>query len=154
IGRPPVGGLPRSDSDLSAIKIYSNDPYVRSAAGDVGINNFLMGSGVLQSGSVHINVNDIAAGSPGYVLISTTPRVFYVAADVNQSAAANDVFALNILAKDNFTIGALTPGDGIHTVDPVTFPVQTGAHVIGATIDTMTVTFTDLLPNSVQQNQD
>ena len=52
---------------------------------------------------------------------------------------------LSALTKDAFTIGALTPGDGIHKVDPANFPIQTGANVIGATIDTMTVTFTDLL---------
>ena len=31
-------------------------------------------------------VNDPLTGSPGYVLISTTPRTFWVAADINQSA--------------------------------------------------------------------
>jgi hypothetical protein len=79
--------------------------------------------------------------------------VFYVAADVNQSATANDVFALSALTNSAVTVGALTAGDGIHTVDPITFPMQTGANIVGATIDTMTVSFTDILPTTIQQNQ-
>jgi hypothetical protein len=154
IGRVVPGGLNGSDTDLTSIKIYSSDPFVRTAGGDVGINNVLLGSGIMQFGNAHIAVNDNGQPvPPGYVLISTTPRVFYVAADVNQSASADDVFALSALTKDAFTIGALTPGDGIHSVDPVDFPVQTGSNIVGATIDTMTVTFTDLLPTNVQQAQ-
>jgi hypothetical protein len=154
IGRVVPGGLNGSDSDMTAVKVYSGDPFVRTSAGDVGINNVLLGSGVMQYGDAHIVVNDNGqAIPPGYVLISTTPRVFYVAVDVSQSATANDVFALSALTKDAFTIGALTPGDGIHSIDPVDFPIQTGANIVGATIDTMTVTFTDLLPTNVTEAQ-
>ncbi|HVO32501.1 MAG TPA: hypothetical protein VMU17_01220, partial [Elusimicrobiota bacterium] len=115
--------------------------------------NDLLGSGNMQFGSVHVAVNDPNLGSPGYVLISTTPRTFWVTASIDQSAVANHVFALDALTKDAFTIGALVAGDGIHSVDPVDFPMQTGASVIGATVDTMTVTFTDILPNSIQEAQ-
>ena len=110
-----------------------------------------MGSGVMSFGDAHIVVNDQTAGSPGYVLISTTPRVFYVTANISQSATANDVFGLNAKFPTNFTIGALTPNDHIHSVDPTTFPMQTGADIVNATIDTMTVTFSDLLAVNVTQ---
>jgi len=107
----------------------------------------------MTAGSVHIVVNDPPPASPGYVLISTTPRVFYVAADLNQSAVANDVFALGARDQSAFTIGALAPNDNTHTVDPANFPIQTGASIVSATVDTMTVTFTDFLPGSVTENQ-
>ena len=154
VGRVVPGGLVGSDADMTAVKVYSGDPYVRTPAGDVGINNVLLGSGVMQFGDAHIALNDNGQPvPPGYVLISTTPRVFYVAVDVNQSATANDVFALSALTQDAFTIGALSPGDGIHSVDPADFPIQTGANIVGATVDTMTVTFTDLLPTNVTEAQ-
>jgi hypothetical protein len=154
IGRVVPGGLNGSDSDLTAVQVYGNDPFVRDSAGDVGINNPLLGSGTMQFGDAHIVLNDTSLPTPpGYVLISTTPRVFYVTADINQSATADDVFALSAMTPDAFTIGALTPGDGIHSIDPVDFPIQTGANIVGATIDTMTVTFTDLLPTNVTQAQ-
>ena len=38
-------------------------------------------------------------------------------------------------------------------IDPVTFPFQTGPNVLSATVDTMTVSFSDILPTSVQQSQ-
>jgi len=117
----------------------------------VGINNTLIGSGVMQLGDAHVALSE--AATPGYVLISTTPRVFYVTADLNQSAAANDVFFLYAHGTDDFQIGALTSGDGIHSIDSANFPIQTGSHIIAATIDTMTVTFTDLLPTTVIENQ-
>jgi len=154
IGRVVPGGLNGSDADLTSVKVYGGDPYVRDSLGNMGINNALMGSGVMQYGNAHIAMNDTSLPiPPGFVLISTTPRVFYIAADVNQSASANDVFALSVLTKDAFTIGALTPGDGIHSIDSADFPVETGANIVGATIDTMTVTFTDLLPTNVTEAQ-
>jgi len=119
-----------------------------------GINNILLGSGVMQSANAHISVNDNGHAHPSRVCAHQHDApVFYVTADVNQSATANDVFALSALTKDAFTIGALTPGDGIHSIDTVDFPVQTGANHRRATIDTMTVTFTDLLPTNVTQAQ-
>src|SRR4029077_16738573 len=78
VRRDKPGGMNGDNTDFASVKIYSGDPYVRSAAGDVGINNTLIGSGVMQLGDAHVAVNDPQAGSPGYVLISTTPRVFYI----------------------------------------------------------------------------
>ncbi len=149
-----TGGLPHNIADTTALKVYSGDPFVRSAGGAVANSNHLMGSGVMQNnGTAHIVVNDTTAGSPGYVLISTTSRVFYVTADINQSATANDVFGFNIISPSAFKIGALNPDDFIHSVDSITFPMQTGANIVSATIDTMTVAFTDILPNNVTQAQ-
>ncbi len=151
LGRTP-GGLSGADSDLSAVKVYSGDTLYRTSDGEIGIQNTLVGSGVSQFGSIHLAVNDPNLGSPGYVLISTAPATYWVVADISQSATAGHAFALNAITKDAFTVGALVAGDGIHSVMPTNFPMQTGDHVIGATVDTMTVVFTDLLPTVIQQN--
>ena len=151
LGRVVPPGLKGADGDFAALKVYDGATYVRSAAGDVSLGNTLMGSGVSNFGVAHITLNDPNIGSPGYVLVSTNARTFWVAADINQSATAGHVFGLSGLTKDAFRIGALIPGDGIHSVDPVNFPIQTGANSIGATVDTMTVTYADLLPTTIQQ---
>ncbi|MFA5975390.1 MAG: hypothetical protein WC859_04410 [Elusimicrobiota bacterium] len=153
LGRNVPGGLNGTDSDISAVNIYTGDTFVRDSGGDVGINNILMGTGVSQYGSVHIPLDDPTIGAPGYVVISTNPRTFWVAADISQSAPSNNAFFLNALSKDAFIIGALSAGDGVHTINTTTFPMQTGTQVVAATIDTMTVTFTDVLPTMVQQNK-
>jgi len=143
LGLVVPGGLTGSYQDFSSLKIYNGSTFQPQG----GVINELLGSGAMQvSGNAHIVLNDQNAGSPGYVLISTTPTTFWVAADINSSAKANDVFALKAWTNAAVTIGALTAGDGRHTVDPVNFPFQSGPNVISATVDTMTVAFTDVLP--------
>ncbi|MBI3564699.1 MAG: hypothetical protein HY079_05840, partial [Elusimicrobia bacterium] len=158
----PVGmnGL---DSDLSAIRafhspdgVFHRDPFSGVDVADVplGASTF-GGSGI--SGRVSVPINDPSIGSPGYMLVTSTPTTVYIAFDVSPSAR----FSHPTLAPPNEVTGVfapdaarfkLLPTSAGHTAVFLSTGVASPTFVLAPTVNTVTAVLDQLSGNFAFQN--
>jgi hypothetical protein len=166
----PLNG---DDSDITAIKVYKDngdgvlnrDPQTGYVSADV--EKFL-GSAQFGKGSDPASIATVLLNDPdynrGYALITTTPTIYWVVADISPSAKfthpqiynKNEVFGINIAVPANFS---LAPKEAGHWVSTATsqglpaFPINSVVSAITPTVDTLIVEGEGILPPGVYQNQ-
>ena len=166
----PLNG---DDADISAIKVYKDngdgilnrDPQTGYVSPDVEkfLGSAQFGKGSDPSGIATVLLND-PDYNRGYALITTTPTIYWVVADISPSAKfthpqiynKNEVFGVNIGAPTNLS---LAPREAGHWVSTATsqgtpaFPINSVVSAITPTVDTLLVEGEGILPPGVYQNQ-
>ncbi|MCS7151963.1 MAG: hypothetical protein NZ928_06225 [Endomicrobia bacterium] len=166
----PLNG---DDADITAIKVWKDngdgilnrDPQTGYVSPDVEIfmGQGKFGRGIDPAGFATISLND-PTYNKGYALITTTPTIYWVTADISpaakfthpQIANLNEVFGLRITLPSDFR---LAPEEAGHWVSTATtsgtpaFPINSPVHAIVPTVDTLIVQGEGILPPGVYQNQ-
>ncbi|MCR4296961.1 MAG: hypothetical protein NUW21_15630, partial [Elusimicrobia bacterium] len=110
------------------------------------------------SGRATIPISDPNLGSPGYMIVTSTPTTLYVAFDVSPAAKfshptlspPNEVVGVEVTTGTRFK---LTPTlAGHNTVFVGTAPIASPTFVIGPTVNQVTVTFDQISGNTAKQN--
>ena len=158
-------GLNGDDPDLNAVRVYKSidgifkrDPVTGIDAGDIPLGEARFGTPPDTSGRATIPINDPNIGSPGYMIVTSTPTTLYVAFDVSPAAKfshptltpPNEVVGVSVTDPARFK---LTPTlAGHNTVFVGTAPIASPTFVIGPTVNQVTATFDQISGNTAKQN--
>jgi hypothetical protein len=171
ITRDAPAGLSGNDTDIKLIKIWKdngNGVLDRDPTTGLIAAEQLVSSGTAVFGNVTGGVCNIklfgdgvdASRGESYILINTTPTVYWVTMDVDQTATKGAVIGMRCSQASDMQIGARQRNDGVHLVvdgsgqdypgDP--FPFRSGYMFVYATLDTMTVNYQPFIWASITQN--
>ena len=158
-------GLNGDDPDTGMIRVYKSidgifkrDPLTGINAGDIQLGEARFGTPPDTSGRATIAINDPNIGSPGYMIINSTPTTVYVAMDVSPAAKfshptlapPNEVAGLEVLDPARFK---LTPALAGHsTVFVGTAAIASPTFVLGPTVNIVTAVFDQISGNTAKQN--
>jgi len=172
LDRSQPAGLTGYDTDVKQIRVYRDngngildrDPVSGLIAADQLVSS---GTAVFTSGSSNIilggkgeSYNPTSQQYESYILINTTPTIYWVTMDIDQTATKGAVLGVRAALFDYVQIGATYRDDGVHRIidGPITdypgdpFPFKSGDAFVFATVDTMEVKYEDYKLVSISQN--
>ncbi|MEN3013788.1 MAG: hypothetical protein ABDH23_04130 [Endomicrobiia bacterium] len=166
----PLNG---DDADISYIKVWKDngdgelnrDPNTGFISPDVEVflGQAKFGVPPDPASAATVMLND-PLYNRGYALITTTPTIFWVTADISASAKfthpqisnLNEVFGVAIPLPTNINLAPKEAGHWVSTATSLgnpAFPIVSPVSVIVPTLDTLIVEAEGILPPGVYQNQ-
>ncbi len=165
-------GLNGVDADIHQIRVYKDngDGILNrdDSTGLIGADQLVSsGTAVFTNGSVQINLcgdgssyNTDTKQIESYSLITTTPTVYWVTMDIDQTATIGSSIGMGCQLFDYVQVGATQRNDGVHKVvdgpsvvypgDP--FPFRSGYAFVYGTIDNLMVNYDAPSLASIMQN--
>jgi hypothetical protein len=170
--RVEPAGIKGNDTDVKAIRVslddngngvLDRDPSTGALGGEVEVSSGTAVFGNVTGGIANIKLAGSGIDTKGnsYILITTTPTVYWVTMDIDQTATKGAVICADCPTASNFVIGAREPGDPVHRIidGPVTdypgdpFPFRSGYMFVYATVDTLQANYEPYLYKNITQNE-